>query len=105
MFKALERAPPDPIFHLKEAFARDPNPSKINLSVGVCEVAEGNTPIFGSVGRAEEHILNVETTKSYLGIPGSREYAEAVHAWLFGSRHEVIASKRAMASLQRQRRS
>jgi len=98
MFKALEMAPPDPIFHLKAAFARDPNPSKLNLSVGVYKDAEGNTPIFGSVKRAEERILKAETSKSYLGIPGSREYAEAVQALLFGPEHEVIASKRAMTA-------
>ena len=98
MFNALEMAPPDPIFHLNEAYTRDSNPSKINLSVGVYKDAEGNTPILGSVKRAEERILNAETTKSYLGIPGSREYAEAVQVLLFGSGHEVIASKRAMTA-------
>jgi aspartate/tyrosine/aromatic aminotransferase len=98
MFKALEMAPPDPIFHLKEAFARDPNPTKINLSVGIYKDAEGNTPIFGSVKRAEECIQKAETTKSYLGIPGSREYAEAVQALLFRRGHEVIASKRAITA-------
>jgi len=98
MFKTLEMAPPDPIFHLNEAFAQDPNPNKINLSVGVYKDAEGNTPILDSVRSAEERLLNTETTKSYVGIPGSREYAEAVQALLFGSEHEVIASKRAMTA-------
>lgn len=98
IFNELENAPPDPIFHLNEAFSRDPNPSKINLSVGVYKDAEGNTPILDSVRRAEERILNAETTKSYLGIPGSQEYAEAVQALLFGSGHEVIVSKRAMTA-------
>lgn len=98
MFKALEMAPPDPIFHLTEAFARDPNSAKISLSVGVYKDAEGNTPILGSVKRAEERILKAETTKSYLSIPGSREYAEAVQALLFGPGHEVITSRRGMTA-------
>jgi aspartate/tyrosine/aromatic aminotransferase len=98
LFKTLEMAPPDPIFHLKEAFARDPNPAKIDLSVGVYQDACGNTPILGSVKRAEDMILNAETSKTYLGISGSSQYAEAVQTLLFGPGHEIIASKRAMTA-------
>ena len=98
VFSALGMAPPDPIFHLKEAFDRDPNPLKINLSVGVYKDAEGKTPILGAVKRAEERILNEQGTKSYLDIPGSPEYARAVQALLFGPGHEVIASQRAMTA-------
>jgi len=95
MFRALEMAPADPIFHLNEAYAQDPNPSKINLSVGVYKDAAGHTPVFASVRRAEERILTAETTKKYVGIPGSREYADVVQALLFGPGHEILASKRA----------
>jgi len=98
MFRALRKAPADPIFHLNEAYARDPNPRKINLSVGVYKDSEGNTPVFGSVRRAEERILKAETTKKYVGIPGSREYAEVVQALLFGPGHEIISSKRAITA-------
>ena len=98
LFKTLEMAPPDPIFHLKEAFARDPNPAKIDLSVGVYQDAQGKTPILGSVKRAEERILNAETSKSYLGISGSAQYAQAVQTLLFGPGHEIVASKRAMTA-------
>ncbi len=98
VFNALEMAPPDPIFHLQEAFDRDPNPAKINLSVGVYKDAAGNTPILSSVKRAEERILETEATKSYLDISGSREYADAVQALLFGPGHEVIDSGRAMTA-------
>jgi aspartate/tyrosine/aromatic aminotransferase len=95
VFSALEMAPPDPIFHLKEAFDRDPNPLKINLSVGVYKNADGRTPILNAVKRAEERILTAEATKSYLGIPGSPAYADAVQALLFGPEHEVTDSGRA----------
>ena len=95
MFDRLEMAPPDPILGLQEAFNRDPNPNKINLSVGVYKDATGQTPVLRAVKRAEERILQKEMTKDYLGIAGSNEYAAAVQRLLFGPGHEAIASKRA----------
>ena len=41
MFESLEMAPPDAILGLTEAFNKDPNPHKINLSVGVYQDANG----------------------------------------------------------------
>ena len=35
MFENVQMAPPDPILGLTDAFNADPNPQKINLSVGV----------------------------------------------------------------------
>jgi aspartate/tyrosine/aromatic aminotransferase len=95
MFETLEKAPPDAIFGLKEAYNRDPNPAKVNLTIGVYQDEGGQTPIFRTVKLAEARLLEEETSKSYLGIDGSPEYAAAVQGLLFGADHEVIASKRA----------
>ena len=54
MFDTLEMAPADPILGLTEAFKADPNPDKINLSVGVYLDGDGRTPILSSVKKAEE---------------------------------------------------
>ena len=98
MFERLEMAPPDAILGLKVAFAQDLNPDKINLSVGVYKDAKGKTPIMRSVKLAEAQILEQESTKSYLGIPGSNDYAQAVQALLLGPQHEAIATQRAMTA-------
>jgi aspartate/tyrosine/aromatic aminotransferase len=95
MFTEMERAPPDPIFGLKEAFKRDPNPAKINLTVGVYKDGEGKTPVFRSVKLAEARLLEGETSKSYLSIDGSPEYAAAVQGLVFGPDHEVVTTGRA----------
>jgi len=95
MFERIEMAPADTILGLKEAFEKDPNPNKINLSVGVYQDAKGETPVFRTVKKAEERILAEETTKSYLNIYGSEEYAAAVQKLILGEGHEVIASKKA----------
>ena len=53
MLESLPLAPPDAILGLMEAFKRDPNPNKINLSVGVYKDEAGNTPILQCVKEAE----------------------------------------------------
>jgi aspartate aminotransferase len=98
MFDRLETATPDPILGLEEAFKRDPNPTKINLSVGVYKDGNGNTPVFDTVKRAEEIILQDETSKAYLGIDGMPEYAAAVQALIFGADHAVVANRLAVTA-------
>ncbi len=94
MFKTLDRAPPDPILGLTEAFKRDSNPDKINLSAGVYKDNQGNAPVFDSVKLAEKRVLARQTTKSYLPIDGSPEFARAVQGFLFGADHEAVYHKR-----------
>lgn len=98
MFEKLEPAPADPILGLTEAFKSDPNPEKINLGVGVYKDENSTTPIFTSVKKAEQKLLDAESSKSYLPIPGSVEYGLAVQELLFGSGHEIITSKRAVTA-------
>lgn len=96
MFNALEMAPPDPILGITEAFKKDPNPGKINLSIGVYRDAKGATPVLESVKRAEERILATEKTKNYVSPnSGTVEYCAAVQELVFGAGHEVLVSKRA----------
>lgn len=98
MFETIQMAPADPILGLTEAFNKDPNPAKINLGVGVYKDADGKTPILECVRRAEERLLQEESTKAYLPITGSPEYAEAVQGLLFGAEHEIRASGRAVTA-------
>ncbi|MGQ9903114.1 MAG: amino acid aminotransferase [Anaerolineae bacterium] len=94
MFETLPMAPADPILGLTEAFNKDPNPNKINLSVGVYKDAEGKTPVFRSVKRAEERILQRETSKNYMPIEGAPDYARAVQALVMGADHPAMSEKR-----------
>lgn len=94
MFEALSPAPPDAILGLTEAFKSDPNPDKINLSVGVYQDAGGTTPILHCVKEAERRLLENEQTKGYLSIAGLANYAAFVAKLIFGDEHEIIAQKR-----------
>ena len=98
MFEALDMAPPDAILGLTEAFVKDPNPKKINLSVGVYQDADGNTPILRTVKRAELRSLEQQQSKDYLPINGAPGYGEAVRRLVFGSDHEIIRNKRAVTA-------
>ncbi len=98
MFERIEPAPSDPILGLTEAFRADPNPKKINLSVGVYQDSTGKTPILESVRQAGKLVLERQKTMSYLPIPGSPAFAAAVQRLMFGEGHEVETSGRAATS-------
>jgi len=95
MFENVQIAPPDPILGLTEMFKADPNPDKINLSVGVYQDAQGKTPVLETVKAAEKRILEQEASKGYLPMTGDSVYCAQVQELLFGAGHEIIAGKRA----------
>jgi hypothetical protein len=99
IFDSVPLAPPDSILGLNEAFRQDPNPAKINLSVGVYKDAGGNTPIMRSVKRAEERLLREEKTKDYIAIQGAANYTRHVQELLFPAGHEVLSGAR-LATVQ-----
>ncbi|MAG93766.1 MAG: aromatic amino acid aminotransferase [Planctomycetaceae bacterium] len=96
MFEQIEMAAPDAILGINEAFRADPNPARINLSVGVYKDSQGATPVLASVKTSEERLLAGESTKSYLGIDGIPEYGRLVREMLFGTDCEIIAGNRAV---------
>ena len=98
MFEHISPAPPDSIRGLGEAFKRDPNPKKINLSVGVYKDAGGNTPVLASVKEAERRMLDAEKTKNYLSIEGLPDYGKYVRELLFGAGSEIVTSQRAVTA-------
>ena len=98
MFETLQMAPPDAILGLTEAFKKDPNPQKINLSVGVYQDSQGKTPILAVVKEAEKRLFAEEANKSYLGIDGLAEYGQGVRELLFGTGHGIVAQQRAVTA-------
>ena len=98
MFEKISAAPADPILGLTEEFKKDTRPEKINLGVGIYKDESGNTPVLATVKKAEAILLEKETTKSYLSIPGTAEYGLAVQQLLFGNDSPIISSKRAQTA-------
>ncbi len=95
MFETITTAPPDPILGLTEAFNQDPNPDKINLAVGVYKDGNGRTPVLSTVKEAERRLLQSETSKAYLPMPGDPVYGSLVQKLVFGESHPIVTSGRA----------
>jgi len=98
MFETLEAAPRDAILGLTAAFREDRRVEKINLSVGVYQDENGQTPTLESVRIAEQRLAEAVSGKSYLPIPGAPEYGEVVRQLAFGPDHEVVQSGRATSA-------
>lgn len=84
MFSTIQKAPPDPILGITEAFQKDPRSTKINLSVGVFKDESGQTPVLECVKRAEKILLETEKNKLYRPIEGDPVYDRSVRELLFG---------------------
>jgi aspartate/tyrosine/aromatic aminotransferase len=84
LFESLERKPPDAILKLIAEFGNDPRAEKIDLGVGVYRDASGNTPVFRAIKKAEQQLLDTQTSKSYLGTRGAAEFCDAVQGLVLG---------------------
>lgn len=84
-FESVAKLPQDPIFKLPVAFNSDPRSCKVNLGVGTYRDAEGRTPIFSSVKKAERSLMDKESSKEYLPIQGLPAFIHACSDLVFGS--------------------
>lgn len=95
MFEKITAAPADPILGLTDLFRDDDRSNKINLGIGVYKDETGKTPVLASVKKAEQFLLENETTKTYLSIDGLPDFAHCTQELLFGKGSTVIVDKRA----------
>jgi aspartate aminotransferase len=95
MFESISAAPADPILGLADLFRADDRPNKINLGIGVYKDETGKTPVLTSVKKAEQYLLENETTKNYLSIDGLADFARCTQELLFGKESTLISAGRA----------
>ncbi|WP_158784282.1 amino acid aminotransferase [Pantoea sp. BAV 3049] len=95
MFERIAAAPADPILGLADLFRADDRPNKINLGIGVYKDETGKTPVLTSVKKAEQYLLENETTKNYLSIDGLADFGKRTQELLFGKENALIGAKRA----------
>ena len=74
MLEQLSLLPPDPILGLAAACRADPNPDKIDLTVGVYMDEDGICPVFEAVKQAQAALVAEEVTKAYLPAAGDVEH-------------------------------
>jgi len=95
MFERIAAAPADPILGLADLFRADDRPNKINLGIGVYKDETGKTPVLTSVKKAEQYLLENETTKNYLSIDGLADFGKCTQELLFGKDNALVGAKRA----------
>ena len=98
MFEAVPGYPDDPILALIGQYKKDPNPHKINLSVGIYQDENGHTPVLRCVKQAEQDLIYTQTSKAYLGVAGDEYFAHQVEELLLGKEHPLIEQKRIATS-------
>jgi aspartate aminotransferase len=94
MLDQLKAIPPDPILGISSAFAKDPNPFKIDLGIGVYRDESGSTPRLLSVVEAEKRMIAAQTSKSYLGPAGVAGFNCAMAELIFDANSEALAAGR-----------
>jgi len=97
-FATIERVPGDPILGLMEAYARDPNPDKFDLGVGVFKDARGLTPVPAAVKQAEQRLVEQQPSKSYVGGHGDPAFGRLLSELVLGSGSPLLAEQRAGAT-------
>lgn len=75
---------PDPLLKLIGAYRSDPRPEKIDLGVGVFRNVTGHTPVLATVKKAEQMLIESQSSKSYLGPEGNIAFAAALKALVLG---------------------
>ena len=94
MFETLEVLPRDAILGIMALFREDQYPGKIDLSVGVYQDENGNTPILECVRRGELRLLEAQQTKSYVAIAGNAGFNAGMETLLFGADHPALRDGR-----------
>jgi aspartate aminotransferase len=94
MFTNLPLLPADPILGLSIAYAKDKNPQKVDLGVGVYKNDQGVTPIMAAVAEAEKLRIAKEMTKAYTAPAGYAGANEAVTQLVYGRENLAVSSNR-----------
>ena len=97
-FADIGRVPGDPILGLMESYAKDANPQKFDLGVGVYKDAQGLTPILQAVKRAEQRLVEQQTTKTYIGGHGDPAFGRLVSGLVLGAGSALLKAQRAGAT-------
>ena len=84
MFDSLPVLPPDSILGLAAACRADPNPDKVDLTLGVYMDETGLCPVFEAVQQAQQALVREEQTKVYMPPLGDPDYLNGIRSLVFG---------------------
>ncbi|MEP1469763.1 MAG: amino acid aminotransferase [Halieaceae bacterium] len=99
MLNTLERLPPDSILGLAAECRADPNPNKVDLTVGVYMDESGVTPVFEAVRQAQQALVAEETTKVYIPPAGDALFNQGMQKLVLGEGSTALQENR-VSSIQ-----
>lgn len=99
LFSQLTDKPTDPIIKVFEEFLANPNPNKVNLSIGLYFDDQGRIFYPKSVRLANLELANEKPYKGYLPITGDPEFCALAVNLTFGENNPVVKAGR-IASAQ-----
>lgn len=97
MLHTLDPLPADPILGLSADCRADPNPRKVDLTVGVYMDQTGQCPVFEAVRAAERALWEEEATKAYMPAAGDDAFNSGMQRLLLGAQSDALASDRVVS--------
>lgn len=85
MFESLDLKPADAILKLIAELKSDTRENTVDLGVGVYRNAAGDTPVLRAVKKAEQYLVDHQTSKAYLGSRGNVEFCDAIESQVFAT--------------------
>lgn len=86
IFSNLELLSEDPAFGLFRTFQQDLREAKVDVCLGVYQDADGKTPVFTAVRKAENLILEQKLDKNYSQHRGDPQFLEMSKNLIFGKK-------------------
>ena len=99
MLENLELLPPDSILGLSAACRADPNPDKVDLTIGIYMDEQGVCPVFEAVQQAQRALVEQEISKAYLAPAGDELFNHGLQQLVLGSDSAALAAGR-VSSIQ-----
>ena len=94
MLDLLQELPADPILGLAAACRADPNPDKVDLTLGVYMNEKGVCPVFAAVQRAQHALVDRESTKVYMPPAGDEDFNTGIQRLVLGADSQALADAR-----------
>ncbi|QIB64796.1 amino acid aminotransferase [Kineobactrum salinum] len=99
MLDKLTQLPEDSILGLAAACRVDPNPHKVDLTVGIYMSEAGICPVFDAVRLAQQALIEEETTKAYMPPAGDATFNTGMQRLVMGGDSPALAAGR-VSSIQ-----